>query len=280
MLPPWLVLDPLLLAWLREDWGRGDLTTLGLFGGETPLARAQVLLKEPGVICGLSVLARVFTLTTADIQFTPLVAEGTYCADRTAIARLQGPAPALLMAERVALNLTQRLSGIATLTRTYVEALQGTTARLTDTRKTTPGLRILEKYATRIGGATNHRLGLDDAVLLKDNHIQAAGSIHLALQRIRPRLPHLIAVEVECETLAQVEEALACGVDMILLDNMQVDQLRAAVQFVAGRVPLEASGNVTLANIAAVAQTGVDFIATSAPITRARWLDISLDFLS
>lgn len=277
-LPPWLVLDPWLEAWLREDWGRGDWTTAALFDQTPPLVEAQLLLKEPGMVCGLPLAGRVLALTGAGLTFTPWVQEGTRCPDRTVLAQIQGPAPAILMAERVMLNLLQRLSGVSTLTSTYVEALTGTSARLTDTRKTTPGLRLLEKYAVRVGGGTNHRLGLDDAVLLKDNHIAAAGSITAALGRIRAQLPHLIAIEVECETLAQVEECLALGVNMILLDNMTPAGLRAAVSLVAGRVPLEASGNVTLENIAQVAQTGVDYIATSAPITRARWLDISLNF--
>ncbi len=278
LLPPWPVLDPLLLGWLQEDWGRGDWTTQGLFPGDSPQVTAEILLKEDGLICGLPIVARIFKLADASISFIPLVAEGSRCHNRTIVARLEGDAVPILMAERVALNILQRLSGISTLTERYVAQLVGSPCQLTDTRKTTPGLRILEKYAVRVGGAINHRLGLDDAVLVKDNHISAAGSITQAVKRIREHLPHLISIEVECELLAQVQEAYELGITMILLDNMTPAQLQASVQWIAGRLPLEASGNITLDNLAEVAKTGVNFIATSAPMTRSRWLDISLNF--
>ncbi|WP_245395635.1 carboxylating nicotinate-nucleotide diphosphorylase [Anthocerotibacter panamensis] len=278
VLPPWLVIEPLLRQWLTEDWGRGDWTTASIFPQESPPTQAQLLLKQPGVVCGLPIVARIFTLVDPQIHTQALIVEGKSCLAGTVLARLEGPASAILMAERVALNILQRLSGIATLTRRYVEALAGTGVFLTDTRKTTPGLRLLEKYASRVGGATNHRLGLDDAVLIKDNHLLACGGVTPALRKARAQIPHLMRIEVECETLAQVEEALAAGADMILLDNMTIPGLEKAVALVARRVPLEASGNVTLENLQAIAQTGVDFIATSAPITRAPWLDISLDF--
>jgi nicotinate-nucleotide pyrophosphorylase (carboxylating) len=278
MLPPWLVLDPMLDSWLREDWGRGDWTTASLFPSAGPPIEATILLKESGVVCGLPLAARILQRVDPAVQSHPLVAEGDSCKTQTPLMLIQGSPAAILMAERVMLNLLQRLSGIATTTRTYVDILAATPCRLTDTRKTTPGLRILEKYAVRTGGGVNHRLGLDDAVMIKDNHIVAAGSITEAVRRIRQHLPHLISIEVECETLDQVQEALALNVDMLLLDNMTIPQLQEVVQLVQGRIPLEASGRITLDTLLEVAATGVDYIATSAPMTRSRWLDISLDF--
>ncbi len=274
-LPPWLILDPLIEQWLREDWGRGDRTSAGLFLTHNPTVQGQIFLKEAGLICGLPLAARIFAKVGCTL--TPTVAEGSLCTARTIIAKVTGTAQEVLMAERVALNILQRLSGISTLTDHYVTGLKNTPVRLTDTRKTTPGLRILEKYATHCGGAVNHRFGLDDAVLIKDNHISAAGGVTAAIERIREHLTHLMPIEIECETLSQVQEAFTVGVDMILLDNMTPEDLTICAQWIQRRVPLEASGNITLENLAQVAQTGVQFIATSAPITRSRWLDISLD---
>jgi nicotinate-nucleotide pyrophosphorylase (carboxylating) len=277
MLPHPLLLDPLLRQWLQEDWGRGDLTTMGLFSESNLFTKGTVLLKEQGVIAGLPIAARIFQLTDPAIVLQPMVAEGTAHSPRTAIALVEGPVAGILMAERVALNLVQRLSGIATATRRYSEALAGTTAKLTDTRKTTPGLRILEKYASRVGGAVNHRMGLDDAVMLKDNHIEAAGNIQKAVAQVRRTIPYPVTIEVECESLEQVKAALEAQVDTIMLDNMGTEAMQEAVELIAGKVTTEASGNITLENIWAVGQVGVDFISTSAPITRSSWLDISLD---
>jgi nicotinate-nucleotide pyrophosphorylase (carboxylating) len=277
MLPHPLLLDPLLRQWLQEDWGRGDLTTMGLFSESNLFTKGTVLLKEQGVIAGLPIAARIFQLTDPAIVLQPMVAEGTAHSSRTAIALVEGPVAGILMAERVALNLVQRLSGIATATRRYSEALAGTTAKLTDTRKTTPGLRILEKYASRVGGAVNHRMGLDDAVMLKDNHIEAAGNIQKAVAQVRRAIPYPVTIEVECESLEQVKAALEAQVDTIMLDNMGTEAMQEAVELIAGKVTTEASGNITLENIWAVGQVGVDFISTSAPITRSSWLDISLD---
>lgn len=280
MLPHPLLLDPLLRQWLQEDWGRGDLTTMGLFSGSNLSTKGTILLKEPGVIAGLPIAARIFQLTDPAIVLNPLVMEGTAHSLKTPIATVEGPVAGILMAERVALNLVQRLSGIATATRRYTEALSGTTAKLTDTRKTTPGLRILEKYASRVGGAVNHRMGLDDAVMLKDNHIEAAGSIQKAVAQVRSAIPYPVTIEVECESLEQVQAALESRVDTIMLDNMGIEAMKEAVKLIAGKVTTEASGNITLDNIRAVGGVGVDFISTSAPITRSSWLDISLDLHS
>ena len=192
---------------------------------------------------------------------------------------IQGPLDILLMGERVALNLAMRLSGIATLTRQYVEKIADLPARLVDTRKTTPGLRLLEKYASQVGGATNHRMGLDDAVMIKDNHIAAAGGIAEAIALIREKIPYPLTIEVETTTLAEVNVALEHGADIIMLDNMSLDLMHQAVQLIRSHhhlVKIEASGNITLETIRAVAQTGVDFISSSAPITRSSWLDLSM----
>jgi nicotinate-nucleotide pyrophosphorylase (carboxylating) len=253
---------------------------MGLFSGSNLATKGTILLKEPGVIAGLPIVARIFQLADPTIVLKSLVAEGTAHPVRTPIAMVEGPVAEILMAERVALNLVQRLSGITTATRRYAEALSGTTAKLTDTRKTTPGLRILEKYASRVGGAVNHRMGLDDAVMLKDNHIEAAGSIQKAVAQVRSAIPYPVTIEVECESLEQVQAALEASVDTIMLDNMGIKAMQQAVKLIAGKVTLEASGNITLENIRAVGEVGVDFISTSAPITRSSWLDISLDLYS
>jgi nicotinate-nucleotide pyrophosphorylase (carboxylating) len=198
------------------------------------------------------------------------------------IAEIAGSLEALLIGERVALNLAMRLSGIASLTRRYVAAIADCPAKLVDTRKTTPGLRILEKYATQVGGAINHRMGLDDAVMLKDNHIQAAGGIAPAIAQLRGEIPYPLTVEVEAATLTEVEEAIASGADIIMLDNMNLAQMKEAVVSIRAKtigVKVEASGNINLQNIHAVAETGVDYISSSAPITRSTWLDLSMKMI-
>ncbi len=273
-----LILDPLLTQWLQEDWGRGDRATQALFERDTPLAQGTFLLKEPGVIAGLPLIDRIFQLIDQRVECHLKVSEGAACPVRTIVAVVEGPAQALLMGERVTLNLLQHLSGVATMTRRYVERLAGTKTRLVDTRKTTPGLRLLEKYAVSIGGGLNHRFGLDDAAMIKDNHILAAGSITEAVKRVRAQVPFLAPIEVETETLDQVREALACGVQVIMLDNMTAPLMEEAVKLIAGKAHVEASGGITLETLETVAATGVDYISTSATITRAPWLDISLDF--
>lgn len=279
VLPPLLVLDPLLRSWLLEDIGRGDRTTQGLLTGFVSSVQAEWVAKAPGVIAGLPVAARVFQLLNEKVSFVAVAREGEWCKQRQVVARIEGSLDALLTGERVALNLAMRLSGIATLTRKYADQIADLPAQLVDTRKTTPGLRLLEKYATGIGGAINHRMGLDDAVMIKDNHIAASGGIGAAIARIRHSIPYPLTIEVETETLDQVQEALQHKADIIMLDNMSLDLMRQAVQIIRqrdSRVKIEASGNITLETIRDVAETGVDYISSSAPITQSTWLDLSM----
>lgn len=280
-LPPWLVLDPLLENWLREDLGRGDRTTQAICGQAQTWGKAELEVKQPGVVAGLSLARRVFELLHPQTQFQCVI-DGEVCEPGMAIATLQAPLETLLMGERVALNLVMHLSGIATATRRYVTQIADLPAQLVDTRKTTPGLRLLEKYATQVGGAVNHRMGLDDAVMIKDNHILAAGGIEAAIACVRQQAPFPLAIEVETETLAQVQTALDWRADIIMLDNMPVPLMLQAVELIRRqnpRVKIEASGNITLENLRTVATTGVDYISTSAPITRSPWLDCSLNIL-
>ncbi|MFN7555265.1 carboxylating nicotinate-nucleotide diphosphorylase, partial [Microcystis sp.] len=235
--------------------------------------------KEAGVIAGLPVAERVFQLLNPTIHFTPTVAEGEFCPKSKVIAEIEGSLDALLIGERVALNLAMRLSGIASATRKYVEKIADLSTRLVDTRKTTPGLRILEKYASGIGGAINHRLGLDDAIMIKDNHIQAAGSIEEAVLRVRQNMPYPLTIEVETSQLEEVNQALQQQVEIIMLDNMDLEMMQTAVEMIRNfnsKTKIEASGNITLDRIRNVAETGVDYISTSAPVTRSTWLDISM----
>jgi len=280
VLPSLIVLDPLLRSWLLEDIGRGDRTTQGLLAGEVRRGQGSWVAKAPGVVAGLPIAARVFQLLSDQISFVAVTTDGEWCPSGQVVAQLQGPLDALLTGERVALNLAMHLSGIATLTRKYVEQIAGLSAHLVDTRKTTPGLRLLEKYATQVGGAVNHRLGLDDAVMIKDNHIAAAGGIGTAIACIRQTIPYPLTIEVETESLDQVEEALQHGADIIMLDNMALDLMRRAVQIIRAhnsKIKIEASGNITLATIRAVAETGVDYISSSAPVTQSTWLDLSMN---
>ena len=260
-------------AWLAEDVGSGDVTTVALID-EDVICKAVVLAKEPGVVCGLEAATAVFA--ELGVGFDPMAAEGT-SVDPGTIAELEGPARGVLTGERLALNLIGRLSGIATLTRRYVDAVAGTGATILDTRKTTPGLRALEKHAVATGGATNHRFGLDDGVLVKDNHLRLTGGIAPAIAALRVATD--LPVEVEAETLEQVREAVAAGADTILLDNMSTDELREAVGLVAGRAKLEASGGVNLDTVRAIAETGVDFISVGALTHSAPSLDVSLEVL-
>ncbi|MFN6515173.1 MAG: carboxylating nicotinate-nucleotide diphosphorylase [Nostoc sp. CreGUA01] len=279
VLPPWLVLDPLLRGWLLEDIGRGDRTTNTLLMENATAGTAKWIAKAPGIIAGLPVAARVFQILNENVSFTAVTAEGARCEPGQVVAEIHGSLDALLMGERVALNLAMRLSGIATLTNIYVEKIVDLPARLVDTRKTTPGLRLLEKYATAVGGAINHRMGLDDAVMIKDNHIAAAGGIEEAISRVRSQIPYPLTIEVETESLEQVREALQHQADIIMLDNMPLDMMREAVELIRqqdSRVKIEASGNVTLETIRGIAETGVDYISTSAPITQSKWLDLSM----
>jgi nicotinate-nucleotide pyrophosphorylase (carboxylating) len=266
-------LDRVVQTALAEDVGDGDRTTDGVVPADAR-CRAEVLLEEAGIACGLDAARAVFEALDPDVRFRPLLDEGAAVTDAPArLAELEGSARAVLTGERTALNLLGRLSGIATLTSRYVAAVEGTGATILDTRKTTPGLRALEKYAVRCGGGANHRAGLDDAILVKENHLRIAGGIAPAVAALRNGLP----IEVEAETLAHVAEALEAGVDRILLDNMSPADVAEAVALVAGSVPLEASGGISLANVRAYAEAGVDFISVGALTHSARSLHVSLE---
>jgi nicotinate-nucleotide pyrophosphorylase (carboxylating) len=266
---------------LAEDIGSGDATTLAAVP-EAAQGVAMAAAREPLVVAGLALAEAAFRDLSAAVQITRLTEDGCRVAGGKPLLRVAGPARALLSAERVALNFLQRLCGIATLTAQFVDAVKGTHARILDTRKTTPGWRRLEKYAVACGGGTNHRLGLFDMVLIKDNHLAALkgespNAIAAAVQRARARYPKL-RVEVEADTLEQVEQAVGAGADMVLLDNMNLVQLRLAVQKCKERALTEASGGVTLAGVRAIAETGVDFISVGALTHSARAVDIGLDF--
>jgi nicotinate-nucleotide pyrophosphorylase (carboxylating) len=262
---------------LAEDIGTGDLTTEALFGADDR-CRAVILLKDAGVLCGLPVARAAFRKLDQAIELERLVGEGELVAEAPQeVVRLTGRTRAILGAERVALNLLGRLSGIATLTRRFVAAVAGTGVAILDTRKTTPGLRILEKYAVQIGGGVNHRLGLFDAVLVKDNHLRLFGGVEEAVRRLRTSVS--LPLEIEADTLAQVEQALGLGVERILLDNMSPSEVAAAVELVAARAQLEVSGGVTLDNVRAYAETGVNAISIGALTHSARSLDVSLEVL-
>jgi nicotinate-nucleotide pyrophosphorylase (carboxylating) len=266
---------------LAEDIGSGDATSLATVpAGAT--ARAVMRAREPLVVSGLALAEAAFGELAPEAHITRAIQDGEPVTAGQTLLRIAGPARALLGAERVALNFLQRLSGIATLTAGFVQAVQGTGAQILDTRKTTPGWRRLEKYAVTCGGGRNHRLGLFDRVLIKDNHLAALrherpNAVAAAVQRARAAYP-LLEVEVEADTLEQVDQALAAGADFILLDNMDLGQLRQAVRICSGRVPTEASGGVTLETVGAIAQTGVNFISVGALTHSARAVDIGLDF--
>jgi len=261
---------------LAEDIGFGDLTSELVIPAE---ARAELALnaRQDVVVAGIDVIARVFRRRVPDCRIELRVKDGDRVKAGAAMGRVEGAARGLLAVERTALNFLQHLSGIATLTAQYAERIAGTRAVLIDTRKTTPGLRALEKHAARVGGARNHRLRLDDGVLIKDNHISVCGSIAAALRRARAGTPVLTKIEVECDTLEQVREALEAGADMILLDNMSLEDMRQAVALAGGRIPLEASGGVRLENIRSIAETGVDFISVGRITQSAPAVDIGLD---
>jgi len=267
-------LERIVLAALAEDVGQGDVTTDATVPADA-IGTAELLVQERGVVCGLRAAETTFRALDPDLEFDVLVAEGSTIEGPGAVALLSGSERAILTGERVALNFLGRLSGIATLTRRYVDAVAGTRAAILDTRKTTPGLRALEKHAVVCGGGRNHRFGLDDGVLVKDNHIRATGSIAQAVESLRASTP--LPIEVECDTLDQVAEALDTDADAILLDNMSLDDLRSAVVLAGGRARLEASGGITLDNVRAVAETGVDEISVGALTHSARSLDVSLE---
>jgi nicotinate-nucleotide pyrophosphorylase (carboxylating) len=261
---------------LAEDVGAGDVTTgAALRGNETGLARATA--KAELVVAGIEVFGEVFRTLDPALNFTAHRRDGEKAEKGDLLAEISGNLASILTAERVALNLLQRMCGIATLTRRHVEALGKMRTKILDTRKTVPGLRILDKYAVRVGGGCNHRFALYDGVLIKDNHIAAAGGITEAVKRVRERIPHTLKVEVEVKNSAELEEALAAGADSLLLDNMSLPEMAAAVKRVAGKIPLEASGNMTLERVREVAATGVDLISVGALTHSVAAADISLN---
>jgi nicotinate-nucleotide pyrophosphorylase (carboxylating) len=270
-----LDLERVVHAALAEDVGRGDVTTEATIGEEATCT-ARLLLKEPGVVCGLPVVVAVFRALDPTVSFEPSAVDGDRFDEPTELARISGRTRAVLTGERTALNFLGRLSGIATLTRRFVGAIEGTGAEILDTRKTTPGLRALEKYAVRCGGGRNHRFGLDDAILVKDNHLRAAGGVRPAVELLRSAGSGL-PIEVEADTLDDVREAIAAGVKQILLDNMSPALMREAVELVDGKATLEASGGVSLETVREVAETGVDFVSVGALTHSARSLDVSLE---
>jgi nicotinate-nucleotide pyrophosphorylase (carboxylating) len=272
-----LLIEPLVRAALLEDLGRaGDITTEACVPADA-YGEGVLAARAAGTIAGLDLAAMAFRLVDASVRFTPRVQDGQAVAAGEVIADVQGPARGLLTGERVALNFLGHLSGIATATRGIADAIAHTACRVVCTRKTTPGLRAVEKYAVRCGGGQNHRFGLDDAILIKDNHIALAGGIGPALARARARAGHLIKIEIEVDTLTQLETVLELGADAVLLDNMELDQLRAAVAMVAGRMATEASGGITPGRAAGVAETGVDFMSVGWLTHSVRTLDIGMD---
>lgn len=279
---PSLHLDPqhvtlVVAAALAEDVGPGDVTTLATIPG-TATCTAQLRTREPGVVAGLPVAVEAFRQLDASLEIMQHRQDGQPMEAGAHLLSVSGPARAVLTAERVALNFVQRLSGIATITARYVAAVQGTKAVIVDTRKTTPGLRTLEKYAVRVGGGRNHRFGLFDGVLIKDNHIAASDGIGGAVLAARRAVPHTLRIEVETDSLDQVAEAVEVGADAILLDNMPPEVMRRAVEMIGGRALTEASGGITLASVRAAAETGVDLISVGALTHSAPSLDIGLDF--
>ena len=271
---------PVIQRALAEDIGDGDVTTVSTVPPDTFYV-GKMIAKADGIVAGLSVARLTFDLVAADqgvggqVEFNAAVQEGEAVTRGTVIATVRGPGRVLLTAERTALNFLQRMSGIATLTAQYVAAVHGSKAKILDTRKTVPGLRLLDKAAVALGGGTNHRHGLYDMVLIKENHIAAAGGIRAAVERVRAHDTRQRPIEVEVQTLAELEEALALQVDQIMLDNMNLEQMRAAVRFVNGQTPLEASGNVSLETVAAIAATGVDYISVGKLTHSVEAFDIS-----
>ena len=272
------LLHTMIREFLREDIGRGDLTSESIFP-DHQMGSARLVARGQFVVAGVErVAAEVFRVQNAAIKIIEPVADGTLTRSNSVLLTVSGPVVDLLKAERVALNLLQRLSGIATLTASFVAKVQGYPVRITDTRKTTPGLRVLEKYAVRVGGGTNHRFNLADGVLIKDNHIAACGSIKEAVAKVREQIPHTIRIEVETDTLQQVQECLECAVDIIMLDNMHVELMAEAVRIINGRALVEASGGVNLETVEAIAGSGVDIISIGALTHSAPSCDIGMDW--
>ena len=276
-LDPFVVKD-LLRTYLKEDLGHGDITSCHLPEKEKTVT-AVIRVKDQGILAGLPVVTALFTLLDPGVKMESEAEDGMAVANHAEIARITGPALALLRGERTALNILQRLSGIATMTRKMVELIVSTEARLVDTRKTTPGLRLLEKYAVTVGGAYNHRIGLYDCAMIKDNHIKVAGSIQAAVKAVRRAIPFTARIEVEVKNLQELDEALEAGADLVLLDNMDLATLEEAVAQAKGKALTEASGNITPQNILAVAKTGLDYISSGSITHHAVWLDMNMKIL-
>ncbi|GAB7057211.1 carboxylating nicotinate-nucleotide diphosphorylase [Paenibacillus sp. YK5] len=273
------VLNESLKRWLEEDIGMGDVTTMTTIPSDS-MSKGIIHVKDNGIVAGLPVAKAVFALVDPQLRFEAKASDGDAVSKGTVIAEVSGSTRSILLGERLALNLLQRMSGIATRTNQFVERLEGRPSRLVDTRKTTPGHRMLEKYAVRVGGGHNHRFGLYDAVMIKDNHIKGAGGIAKAIQSARARIPHTMKIEVEVENFVQLNEALGAEPDIIMLDNMGPEQMREAVLFIKQRAPhiiVEASGNVSLDNVREIAETGVDVISVGRLTYSVQSLDISLD---
>jgi len=275
MLDLYLV-NRLIDLWLAEDIGHGDITSLTMIDADATAA-FHMNARQPIAVAGLEVAAACFRRYDPGVKVELMAKDGDRVSPKTTLLKLSGRARSLLTVERTALNIVQHLSGIATETARWMDAIKGTKARLIDTRKTTPGLRALQKHAVICGGGANHRLGLDSGVMIKDNHIAVCGSIAKAIARARGGAPSLVKIEVECDRLDQVKEALDAKADVIMLDNMSLDDMRAAVKLVAGRIPLEASGGVKFETVRAIAETGVDFISSSKMIQGSPAVDIGLD---
>ncbi len=273
------IMDAAIDAALREDMPEGDVTSESIIPANAR-SEAFFLAKEDGVLAGLPVAARVFERIDPSVIFIERFRDGSSFTRSDKLARVKGPTIAMLKGERTALNFLQRLCGVATVTRRFVEAISGTKTRILDTRKTVPGLRLLDKYAVRTGGGTNHRASLSDMVLIKDNHLRHVGSVAEAVRRARAHIRPGVRVEVEAANLLQVREALAAGADMIMLDNMGISDMNRAVRFVAGRIPIEASGNVSLESVRGIAETEVDFISAGALTHSVAAADISLTVFS
>ncbi len=275
MLDPFTI-NRLIDLWLTEDIGHGDLTSMGMIDADAK-GRFDMNARQPMAVAGIGVAAAVFRRYDPTLEIDVAVEDGSRVQAKTRLMSISGLARSVLTVERTALNIAQHLSGIATETARFMDAIAGTKAKLIDTRKTTPGLRMLEKHAVTCGGGANHRLGLDGGVLIKDNHIAVAGSISKAVERARSRTPTLVKIEVECDRLDQVREAIAAKADIIMLDNMSLDDMRAAVKMVDGKIPIEASGGVRYETVRGIAETGVDFISTSRITQAAPAVDIGLD---
>lgn len=271
-----LLIEDHIKSALKEDIGFGDITT-DFLASETDFLSGSLNTREDGVLCGCEIFKKVFKILSDDVEIKFYFKDGDKISKGDKIADIKGPARFILTGERTALNYIQRLSGIATETNKYAKAISEYSAKIVDTRKTTPNFRIFEKYAVKTGGGALHRFNLSDCAMIKDNHIRLAGSITKAVTKLRENLSHAHKIEVECDTLEQVKEAIACGADIIMLDNMSLDDMNTAVEFINKRAVVEASGGVSLDSLVKIAQAGVDIISTSAIVSKAPTLDLGLD---